>query len=95
MKVTYKGSKLQIKVKFYNNRMFRADYFDYVEWEIYDEEYDYLGHQTFHNKKLGIKPYGKKWITFTFSKKGTKQRGRNLRGMDVDYEYDYYYHYSY
>lgn len=99
MKVSYNSkNRLVVKVKFYNNRRFRASKFNWITLKVLDENGRNIGSQKFKNVKLGIKPYGTKWVTFTYSAKGTKQKKAYLGGMDpdeADYYYDYYYTYTF
>lgn len=99
MKVTYNSkNRLVVKVRFYNNRTFRASKFDWIVLKIYDDYGHIIGTQKFKNVKLGIAPYGNKWVTFTYSAAGTKKKNAYLGGMDpdeADYYYDYYYTYTY
>lgn len=98
IKVSYNSKhRLVAKVKFYNNRAFRAVKFNWISLKVYDENGKYIGNQKFKNVKLGISPYGTKWVTFTFSSKGTKQKKAYLGGMDpeeTEYIYDYDYTYT-
>ena len=99
MKVSYNSkNRLVVKVNFYNNRRFRATKFSWILLKVYDDKGKLVGTQKFRNVKLGIGPYDKKWVTFNFSAKATKQKKAYLGGMDpdiADYYYDYYYHYTY
>jgi len=99
MKVSYNSkNRLVVKVKFYNNRRFRASKFNWITLKVLDENGRNIGSQKFKNVKLGIKPYGTKWVTFTYSAKATKQKKAYLGGMDpdeADYYYDYYYTYTF
>lgn len=99
MKVSYNSKKrLVVKVKFYNNRAFRATKFKWILLKVYDEKGKLIGTQKFKNVKLGISPYGTKWVTFKYSSNATKQKNAYLGGMDpdeADYYYDYIYTYTY
>ncbi len=99
MKVSYNSKhRLVVKVKFYNNRRFRASKFNWITLKVIDEDGKLIGTQKFKNVKLGISPYSTKWVTFTYSAKGTKKKNAYLGGMDpdeADYYYDYYYTYTY
>ena len=74
--------------------MFRASKFDRLTFTIKDLKGKTIAKKEFKNIKLGIKPYGSKKITLTFSGKALKKKNAIL--VDgIDYTYTYLYTYTY
>lgn len=91
--IEYKDGKVILKVVAVNNRIFRADKFTYITIGVYDDNSKKIAKQKFNNVYIGLQPDGKKYMTFTFSKKNVKKKVYDLR--DAYITYDYYYRYSY
>ena len=91
-KVYYSGNSLKVDVWVMNNRRFRADEFDWLDYTVYDNNGNVIASKTFNNIKLKIKPYGSKKITLTFSGSSLKKKNAILNnGVDDSYEFWYWY----
>lgn len=93
-KVYYSGSSLKADAYVMNNRMFRAEKFTWLRYKIYDSNGNLVASKKFTNIKLGIKPYGYKKITLTFSGSSLKKKNAILNN-GVGTDWSYYYIYSY
>lgn len=91
--VSYSNGKLVYKALACNNRIFHADYFDWIRITVTDGNGNIIAKQTFKNKTIGLNEYRAKTMTFTFNE-GTR-KVINLRYADLDIEYEYVYTYTY
>lgn len=93
-KVYYSGNSLKIDVWVMNNRTFRADKFDWLNYELYDSNGKLIAKKKFKNIKLGIAPYKSKKITLTFSGSNLKKKNAILpNGVYDDWSFVYTYTY--
>jgi|GEM_PF-2152408 len=93
-KAYFDGNKLKADVYVMNNRIFRADKFDWIIYKLYDNNGKLVASKKFKNVRLGIKPGGYKKITLTFSGSSIKRKNTILnKGVD-DY-WSYWYTYTY
>ncbi len=90
------NSKGQLVVKMVaaNRRMFRADYFDWLDLSIFDKDGNKIAFQRFTGVPIGLAPYSKKYMTFTFTTGTKKVIDLRKNGSCIN-DYEYYYHYSY
>lgn len=93
-KVYYSGNSLKADVWVMNNRRFRADKFDWLNYELYDSNGKLIAKKKFKNIKLGIAPYGSKKITLTFSGSNLKKKNAILPNGVSD-DWSFYYTYTY
>lgn len=93
-KVYYSGNSLKADVWVMNNRTFRADKFDWLNYELYDSNGKLIAKKKFKNIKLGIAPYGSKKITLTFSGSSLKKKNAILPNGVYD-DWSFYYTYTY
>lgn len=93
-KVYYSGNSLKADVWVMNNRMFRADKFDWLNYELYDSNGKLIAKKKFKNIKLGIAPYGSKKITLTFSGSSLKKKNAILPNGVYD-DWSFWYTYTY
>ena len=91
-KIYYSGNTLKVDVWVMNCRRFSADKFDWLDYDVYDNNGNLIASKTFKNIRLGIKPYGSKKITLTFSGSSLKKSKAILNnGVYDDYEFWYTY----
>lgn len=91
--VYYYNGNIVYKALALNDRIFRANKFNWIRITIYSDD-KILASQKFYNKYIGLDPYDYKTMTFIFNK-GTRIRYENLRYSDIYVDYQYNYSYSY
>lgn len=93
-KAYYKGNTLIVKCNVMNTRILRANKFNWIKFEVEDDDGHLLAKRTFKNVSINLGGYGKKIITFKFPKKYCKKKRDLHKGVYVDPDYTYEYLYS-